>query len=181
MLDEDGLIKVNGRIDAAFCLPVLACRRVIMPQHHHVTRLIVSYWRKQLLHQNDCLTINEIRQKYWVPHIRSVLASVKKRCVICVAVNAKPATPLMGQLPEDRLTPYARPFTCTGVDYCGTFTVTVGRSHEKLWVALFTHKNCYAKNNCGISTVLANRVCNAASNGSSTAPPIHQLEDAGSG
>lgn len=44
----------------------------------------------------------------------------------------------MGQLPDDRLTPYVRPFTYTGFDYFGPFSISVGRRHEKRWVALFT-------------------------------------------
>ncbi|XP_017465319.1 PREDICTED: uncharacterized protein LOC108358465 [Rhagoletis zephyria] len=137
-LDIDGLIKVNGRIDAAYCLPLSARRPIIMPQRHHVTSLLVSYWHKKLHHQNDCLTINQIRQKFWVPHIRAVLTSVKKRCSVCIINTAKPSAPMMGQLPVDRLTPYVRPFSYTGVDYCGPFFVTIGRRREKRWVALFT-------------------------------------------
>lgn len=44
----------------------------------------------------------------------------------------------MGKLPTDRLTPYVRPFTYTGVDYFGPVNITIGRRHEKRWVALFT-------------------------------------------
>lgn len=44
----------------------------------------------------------------------------------------------MGQLPLDRLTPYVRPFSYTGLDYFGPILVTIGRRKEKRWVALFT-------------------------------------------
>lgn len=44
----------------------------------------------------------------------------------------------MGQLPIDRMTPYCRPFTYTGLDLFGPINVTIGRRHEKRWVALFT-------------------------------------------
>lgn len=44
----------------------------------------------------------------------------------------------MGQHPIDRLSPYVRPFSYTGVDYMGPFMVSVGRRSEKRWVALFT-------------------------------------------
>ncbi|XP_017485152.1 PREDICTED: uncharacterized protein LOC108373725 [Rhagoletis zephyria] len=45
---------------------------------------------------------------------------------------------MMGPLPKDRLTPYNRPFTFTGMDYFGPVSVTIGRRVEKRWVALFT-------------------------------------------
>ncbi|XP_017481456.1 PREDICTED: uncharacterized protein LOC108370607 [Rhagoletis zephyria] len=44
----------------------------------------------------------------------------------------------MGQLPPDRLTPYVRPFSYTGIDYCGPFFVSIGRRREKRWIAVFT-------------------------------------------
>ena len=44
----------------------------------------------------------------------------------------------MGSLPEDRLMPYIRSFTYTGLDYFVPLTITIGRRHEKRWVALFT-------------------------------------------
>lgn len=45
---------------------------------------------------------------------------------------------MMGQLPVDRVTPFVRPFSYTGLDYFGPLHVTIGRRNEKRWVALFT-------------------------------------------
>lgn len=44
----------------------------------------------------------------------------------------------MGQLPVDRLSPYVRAFSYTGLDYFGPVIVSIGRRREKRWVALFT-------------------------------------------
>ncbi|XP_067627808.1 uncharacterized protein [Eurosta solidaginis] len=137
-LDVDSLLKVNGRIDAAYCLPVTARRPVILPHYHQVTRLIMKQYHCRVHHQNDSLTINEMRQRFWVTRARALLKSIKKECPKCIFNNAKPATPRMGQLSSDRLTPYVRPFSYSGVDYCGPFFVTIGRRKEKRWVALFT-------------------------------------------
>ncbi|XP_036347022.1 uncharacterized protein LOC118756363, partial [Rhagoletis pomonella] len=137
-IDEDDLIRVSGRIDAAYCLPLSARRPIILPQKHYVTRLIMQQFHARRHHQNDHLVINEMRQKYWVPSARKLLQSIKRACPICIRWTAKPAVPLMGQLPTDRLTPFVRPFSYAGVDYCGPFLVTIGRRTEKRWVALFT-------------------------------------------
>ncbi|XP_036334792.1 uncharacterized protein LOC118745447 [Rhagoletis pomonella] len=122
-LDSDCLLKVNGRIDSAYCLPITARRPVILPQNHHVTRLIMKQYHCQLHHQTYCLTINEMRQRFWVPRARSLLKSTKREYPVCAYNKAKPAIPLIGQLPLDRLTPYVRPFSYAGVDYCGPFYI----------------------------------------------------------
>ncbi|XP_067635877.1 uncharacterized protein [Eurosta solidaginis] len=59
-------------------------------------------------------------------------------CNVCKLKRARPIVPIMGLLPEDRVTPYVRPFTYTGLDYFGPVSVTVGRRTEKRLVALFT-------------------------------------------
>ncbi|XP_055622985.1 uncharacterized protein LOC129766477 [Toxorhynchites rutilus septentrionalis] len=44
----------------------------------------------------------------------------------------------MAPLPVARSTPYVRPFSYVGIDYCGPFLIRSGRSNVKRWVALFT-------------------------------------------
>uniref|UniRef100_A0A182XPY3 Integrase catalytic domain-containing protein n=1 Tax=Anopheles quadriannulatus TaxID=34691 RepID=A0A182XPY3_ANOQN len=68
--------------------------------------------------------MNEVRQLYDIPALRSVCNRVKARCELCRIRNAKPKEPMMGNLPSTRLSPFARPFTYTGVDYFGPFNVT---------------------------------------------------------
>lgn len=51
---------------------------------------------------------------------------------------ARPLQPKMGPLPPERVAPYVRPFTFTGVDLAGPFLVVIGRRQEKRWIALFT-------------------------------------------
>jgi hypothetical protein len=45
----------------------------------------------------------------------------------CKRRKAKPAQPLMGQLPEERFTYHEKAFTNTEVDFFGPFFVSVGR------------------------------------------------------
>ncbi|XP_069961860.1 uncharacterized protein [Bactrocera oleae] len=89
-------------------------------------------------HQNLEATIGDIRSNYWVPRLRSLLRNVIASCGVCRLNKAAPVAPKMGLLPVDRLTPYVRPFSYTGLDYFEPLTVTVRRSTEKRWVALFT-------------------------------------------
>ncbi|XP_045768680.1 uncharacterized protein LOC123869725 [Maniola jurtina] len=84
------------------------------------------------------LTVNELRQRYWITRIRPTVKSVIRNCPICKLRKAKPMTPSTGDLPPARLSHHTRPFSYTGLDYFGPMEVTVGRHREKRWVALFT-------------------------------------------
>ncbi|GBP73979.1 hypothetical protein EVAR_87844_1 [Eumeta japonica] len=55
-----------------------------------------------------------------------------------------------GDLPPEHLYHHQPTFTCTGVDYFGPTTVTIGRKHEKRCEALFT---CLTT--CAVRTELA--------------------------
>ncbi|XP_036342916.1 uncharacterized protein LOC118752165, partial [Rhagoletis pomonella] len=131
-LDGDEVMRVGGRIEAASHLPFEAIHPIILPTRHRVTALIVAYYHQRMKHQNTEATIGEIRQKFWVTKLRQVLRGVIANCQVCKLARSKPVTPIMAPLPADRLTPFVRPFTYTGLDYFGPLKVT------KRWIALFT-------------------------------------------
>lgn len=89
-------------------------------------------------HQNQDAIVCAIRSKFWIPSIRRLVRSAKSSCQLCKNCSSVPRPPQMGQLPSDRLTPYVRPFSYTGVDYIGPLQITIGRRREKRWVAIFT-------------------------------------------
>ncbi|XP_059223178.1 uncharacterized protein LOC131996980 [Stomoxys calcitrans] len=82
--------------------------------------------------------MSEIRQKYWVPSLRQLLNSIQSHCSACKLRRARPRQPQMSALPMERVTPYVRAFTYTGLDYFGPVSVGIRRQREKRWVALFT-------------------------------------------
>lgn len=137
-LNADGVLCVFGRIDYAMALPESTRRPIILPFRHVVTELIVMWYHHKSFHQNDDLVVNEVRRKFWIPHLRAAVKRAKSNCQQCKNNRAKPKPPIMGQLPVDRLQPYVRPFTYTGLDYFGPMYVTIGRRREKRWAALFT-------------------------------------------
>lgn len=137
-LDQDLLIRINGRIDAATAITEYARRPIILAKEHPLTALIVRQYHVEYKHQNQETIVCAIRQRYWIPHLRTLVKREKNKCMLCRLRSAKPSIPIMGPLPEDRVTPCQRPFTYTGLDYFGPVYVTVGRRQEKRWVALFT-------------------------------------------
>jgi transposase InsO family protein len=82
--------------------------------------------------------VNELRQRYWIVGIRAVVKKTWLQCQHCKNQRAKAIPPEMGQLPTERLEVCTRPFSNTGMDYFGPMAVTVGRSRQKRYGALFT-------------------------------------------
>ncbi|XP_070068094.1 uncharacterized protein [Drosophila takahashii] len=137
-IDERGVLRAYGRVDAALCMPYSARRPIILSHRHSLTEMIVYHFHDKMKHQNVDATIAEIRMRFWVTKLRRVLRKVTSACNVCKLQRARPVPPMMGSLPEDRLEANGWPFKNTGLDYFGPLMVTVARHKEKRWVALFT-------------------------------------------
>lgn len=137
-MDVQGILRMRGRIGAADYLPFQARYPVILPKLHAVTTLIVSWFHGHYRHANRETVVNELRQRFEISKLRSLVQRVTKTCVWCRLNKATPKPPVMAPLPEERLQPFVRPFTYVGLDYFGPVFVKVGRSQAKRWIALFT-------------------------------------------
>ncbi|XP_041630550.2 uncharacterized protein, partial [Drosophila kikkawai] len=137
-MDEHGVLRVHGRVDAALCMPYSARRPVILSHRHSLTEMIVRHFHAQMKHQNVDATIAQIRTRFWVTKMRRMLKEVISACYECKLQRTRPMPPIMAPLPEDRLEAGGWPFKYTGLDYFGPLLVTVARHREKRWVALFT-------------------------------------------
>lgn len=139
-IDNEGIMRLYGRTDLADAkyLAEDAQRPILLPKDHRITELLVRKHHAQLAHQLEDATICALRQRFWIPHLRTLVRRVKNSCLICKIRAARPKPPVEGQLPEDRLTPFSHPFTYTGVDFFGPICVTIGRRREKRWIAIFT-------------------------------------------
>ncbi|XP_055623474.1 uncharacterized protein LOC129766901 [Toxorhynchites rutilus septentrionalis] len=84
------------------------------------------------------IVVNEIRQRFEIPKLRSIVEKIAKNCVPCRIFKAAPNPPPMASLPAVRLTSFVRPFSFVGLDYFGPVFVIVGRSLAERWIALFT-------------------------------------------
>ena len=134
---HDGMLHVRGRTGAAH-VPAHINRPVILDGRHPFTRLLVQRAHRTANHANHERVVNELRQRYWILHLRPTVRAVARDCALCRLRRATPTVPVTGDLPSARLDPTHRPFSNCGVDYFGPLTVTIGRRHEKRWVALFT-------------------------------------------
>ncbi|XP_062704316.1 uncharacterized protein LOC134286681 [Aedes albopictus] len=138
MLDSNGVLRMNSRITAAPVVSTDLKYPIFLPKEHRVTELLVESYHIRFLHGNKETVFNELRQRFQIPKLRSVVSKVAKQCQYCRVRKATPQEPMMAPLPEIRLTSFIRPFTHIGVDYFGPVFVKQGRSTVKRWIALFT-------------------------------------------
>ena len=136
-LDEDGVLRVGGRIRNALVSYEIK-HPVILPSRGHVTTLLVRYYHERIRHQGRGMTLNDLRSHgYWVIGGSSSVSRCISKCVICRRLRGALQEQKMANLPEDRLEP-APPFTHCGVDYFGPWLIKEGRKELKRYGVLFT-------------------------------------------
>lgn len=135
-LDDGRLLRVTGRLNKDFPLDVRA--PIILPRGHRITKLLIQHYHEQYNHVNTETVVNELRQKFYVAHLRQAVKESVRDCMFCRVHYAKPVVPRMGNLPPARTALRSLLFSRTGMDYFGPVEVSVGRRKEKRWVCLFT-------------------------------------------
>lgn len=115
---------------------------VIIPSKSRLAWLVMEFAHRQTKHGGIQVSMNFLRQKYWISGLRNELRSFIHRCVVCVRYSHKLQEQLMASLPADRVRP-GKPFLHAGVDYAGPFEVKsidqegVTVIIRKVWVAIF--------------------------------------------
>ncbi|XP_073954216.1 uncharacterized protein [Choristoneura fumiferana] len=137
-LDNYGVLRAQGRIDAAAEILPETKRPAILDGRDYITRLIVKFYHVNSGHENQETVVNNIKQKYWIIKLRPTVKTVTSQCMTCRIRKCKPEIPRMGDLPKARMAHHQRPFTFCGIDLFGPFEVTIGRRREKRYGVLFT-------------------------------------------
>ncbi|XP_062541503.1 uncharacterized protein LOC134209541 [Armigeres subalbatus] len=137
-IDENGVLRQNGRIGAATNTRFDMKYPIILSTYHPTTLLLLNHYHRTNHHINYETVVNEIRQNFYISHLRAAVRKTARSCQWCKIHKSQPTTPKMAPLPAARLASFERPFSYVGVDYFGPVLVKVGRSLAKRWVALFT-------------------------------------------
>ena len=107
---------------------------IILPQNNEIVRLIVKYMHKKLNHAGTQITLNGLREKFWVLGGRKLVRSIIRECVICRRHDALHHDAPTAPLPIDRIRD-ASIFEIIGVDYAGPIYL---KGNKKAWICLFT-------------------------------------------
>ncbi|XP_064098069.1 uncharacterized protein LOC135209292 [Macrobrachium nipponense] len=132
----DGTLRVGGRLSKA-AMDSDVKHPMLLPQHSHVTTLIVRDAHEKLGHAGRNHTIAAIRERFWIVSINSAVRRQLHKCITCRKIRKPCQEQKMSDLPQDRLEP-APPFTFTGVDFFGPFIIKEGRKELKRYGVIFT-------------------------------------------
>lgn len=141
--DEDGLLRVGGRLSYAPDLSSEEKHPLIIPCTHHIATLLVRYYHEQVVHQGRHITEGALRAAgYWIIGGKRLVSSVIHKCVICRRLRGRLQEQKMADLPADRLTPEP-PFTHVGLDVFGPWAIMTrrtrgGSADSKRWAVIFT-------------------------------------------
>ncbi|XP_071947928.1 uncharacterized protein [Antedon mediterranea] len=131
------LLRVGGRLDNSD-LSFNAKHPIILSPKGPLTNLIIRYYHESVGHGGLAMTLNAIRQKFWLVNGRSTVKGRLSKCVVCRKLLARPAEQEMARLPLERVSADKPPFCFVGVDYFGPIEIKRGRSLVKRYGCIFT-------------------------------------------
>lgn len=137
-IDATGLLRIQGRVSS----PSLSNQSsaIILYGKNHLTKLIIRFYHFATQHGGVQLTLQAIREKFWILHGRTVVKRIIHSCIICFRFRKCLAKQKMAPLPTFR-TEQIRPFSVVGCDYAGYFEIKTAEirkaSTSKAYVALF--------------------------------------------
>lgn len=88
-LDSRGLMRVGGRLEKAAIDPDRK-HLVIIPKQSRLAWLLMARTHKQHHHAHTQVIMHHVRQRYWIPQLRSEVKRFIRQCVTCV--RNKPLT-----------------------------------------------------------------------------------------
>lgn len=140
-LDDQGVMRCSGRLQFAESLPYDVRFPIILPRGQWVTRLIVKHFHEMANHgAGTNFVLSQLSGRFWIVAAREEIRAWENECNECKRRKNKPATQIMGPLPQVRLRFTYRAFDQTAVDYAGPFTTIQGRGRQRLkrWLCVFT-------------------------------------------
>ena len=141
-LDKNGLLRVGGRLRNSQMLNHEK-HPVIIPRKNHIASLLVKYFHEKVKHQGRQITEGSILSGgYWIIGAKRLISTYIQKCVKCRKLRGCFQEQLMADLPPDRVK-FVPPFTYTGVDVFGPWTIVSrrtrgGLANSKRWAVLFT-------------------------------------------
>lgn len=138
-IDQNDILRVSGRLRNAKINYNTQCP-IVLSDKCHLATLIARDAHIHALHGGPQLTLNIVRQKFWIIGARNLIKKIVRKCISCFKHSSAPINQLMGQLPTCRVNP-VKPFRISGLDYAGPVNLKLypGRCKKtmKAYICLF--------------------------------------------
>lgn len=150
-IDNDGLLRVGGRLQNS-TLDFDARHPMILPQRHHLTRLIVLDMHCHLGHSGHLHVLSLLRRRFWIIYGISSVKHFLDSCHVCVYRRAAKSQQVMAPLPPARVQPGLRPFERVGIDLWGPERVKLHgiRAAQKCYGVMYS---CLTTRACHLDLV----------------------------
>lgn len=116
--ERTGIIRIRGRLKHA-TLTYDQQHPVLLPKESLLAQKLIEEAHSKTWHGGTQVCMQYIRDKYWIPSLRTSVKAYIRKCVRCVRYK-KTMSQLMTDLPQARVR-VGRPFVNCGVDYAGPF------------------------------------------------------------
>ncbi|XP_061706638.1 uncharacterized protein LOC133517360 [Cydia pomonella] len=121
-LDNTNVLRVGGRLENASQFSYEKKHPILISCKHYLAVLLFRFEHKRLLHAAPQLLLFTIKETWWPVGARNLARKIVHDCVMCKRMQGQTLTPIMGNLPRERLEP-GYPFIYCGVDYGGPVLV----------------------------------------------------------
>ena len=140
VIDDDGILRCDGRLRYAEYLPWETRYPIILPKSHPVTQLIIKDAHERCQHGGTNQVLAELSSRFWIIAAREAIRIAENNCMVCKKNKCKPVHPMMAPLHELRTHNSMKAFAKTAVDFAGPFIVKQGRGKARLkrYLCLFT-------------------------------------------
>lgn len=101
-VDEEGYLRVCGRLHHSH-LSVDQKNPLLLPGNHRFTNPLIECLHRENLHTGYQTLYFLISQTFWILSAKRRIRSVLSKCRMCFCVNPKPLQPMMGDLPQFRV------------------------------------------------------------------------------
>ncbi|XP_053690946.1 uncharacterized protein LOC128739478 [Sabethes cyaneus] len=71
VLVQDGILRMGGRMETSTGIPFDKRLPIIFPRKHGLTGKLIQVYHEKFGHANRETVVNELRQRFWIPSIRS--------------------------------------------------------------------------------------------------------------
>ncbi|KAI2649143.1 Protocadherin-like wing polarity protein stan [Labeo rohita] len=84
VVDENGLLRIGGRISLYADVCMKEKHPLILPRTHHISTLLVRFYHEQVQHQGRHITEGAIRAVgFWIVGSKRAVSTVIHKCVTC--------------------------------------------------------------------------------------------------